>query len=297
MNATRIDEIQRLLRITETAKAREVYEPTCVDSTGLRSTNPKKSIRDGVLPASRHLELLQLLQTRGQATINELAAWLDVSGATVRRDLDRLAGQKRLTRTYGGAMVNGGALPCSLGFGDRMHAPERRIAQAACRLIADGETVLVNAGETVRRIASELAQKRLTVITNDLCLPAALPSHLKVYVLGGEYVCGAQATKGPLVVSGAEITVDSALISVEGVTVAHGLTTATLEEAWMISAMMQAARRTIVMVVGTKLGKTALGRVGALDKMQVLVTDEPPLDDLAYALMKARVKVIVATDN
>jgi hypothetical protein len=31
--------------------------------------------------------------------------------------------------------------------------------------------------------------------------------------------------------------------------------------------------------------------------MQVLVTDEPPLDDLAYALMKARVKVIVATDN
>ena len=297
MNATRIDEIHRLPRATETAKTRESYEPTCLDLTGLHSTNPKKSIRDGVLPASRHVELLQLLQTQGQATINELATWLGVSDATVRRDLDRLAGQKRLTRTYGGAMVNGGALPCSLGFGDRMHAPERRIAHAVCRLIGDGETLLVNAGVTVRRIVSELAQKRLTVITNDLCLPAALPSNLKVYVLGGEYMRGAQATKGPLVISGTWITVDSALVSVEGVSVEHGLTMATLEEAWMISAMMEAARRTIVLAAGTNLGKTALGRIGALDKMQVLITDEPPLDDLAHALIKARVKVIVATEN
>lgn len=196
MNATRIDEIHRLPRATETAKTRESYEPTCLDLAGLHSTNPKKSIRDGILPASRHVELLQLLQTQGQATINELATWLGVSDATVRRDLDRLAGQKRLTRTYGGAMVNAGALPCSLGFGDRMHAPERRIAQAVCRLIGDGETLLVNSGVTVRRIVSELAQKRLTVITNDLCLPAALPSNLKVYVLGGEYMRGAPSHEG-----------------------------------------------------------------------------------------------------
>ena len=117
MNATRIDETQCLPRTIEAAKAHEVYEATCLDPTGLHSTNHKKSIRAGVLPASRHLELLQLLQTRDQATINELAAWLGVSGATVRRDLDRLAGEKRLTRTYGGAMANGDALPCSLGFG------------------------------------------------------------------------------------------------------------------------------------------------------------------------------------
>jgi hypothetical protein len=37
------------------------------------------------------------------------------------------------------------------------------------------------------------------------------------------------------------------LIRIDGVTVEHGLTIATLEDAWLISAMIDAARRTIVM--------------------------------------------------
>ena len=35
------------------------------------------------------------------------------------------------------------------------------------------------------------------------------------------------------------------LIRIDGVTVEHGLTIATLEDAWLISAMIDAARRTI----------------------------------------------------
>ena len=84
------------------------------------------------------------------------------------------------------------------------------------------------------------------------------------------------------------------LIRIDGVTVEHGLTIATLEDAWLISAMIDAARRTIVMARAAAMGKASLGRVGGLDRMQALVTDETPPAGLSQALGKARVKVIVA---
>ena len=294
METTRIDQTQRpFLAALEAAHAREVHAPDFLDGNGFCPANLKQTLRDGVVPARRRQELLEFLQTRGQATIKELAGWLGVSEATVRRDLNRLARRDLLTRTYGGAITPEGAPPPA-SLRDRPHTPEDAIARAACRLVERGETLLVSAGAAVWPVASGLVQKRLTVITNDLRLPAALPPHLEVYVLGGKYVRDADATAGPLAVSGIGVSVDSALIRVDGVTAEHGLTTARLEDAWLISAMVEVARRTIVMARGDALGKTSLGRVGGLDRMQALVTDQTPPAGLSQALNKARVRVIVA---
>ena len=136
-------------------------------------TNLKQTLRDGVVPARRRQDLLQFLQARGQATIKALAGWLGVSEATVRRDLDHLAGQELVTRTYGGAITSDG-VPPPAPFGDRPHTPEGAIARAACRLVGRGETLLVSAGAALWPVASGLVQKGLTVITNDLRLPAAV---------------------------------------------------------------------------------------------------------------------------
>ena len=128
---------------------------------------------------------------------------------------------------------------------------KRRIARAASRLIGNGETLLINGGSTTKFFAAELAEKRnLTVVTNNLGIPATLPPDCfsNVYILGGEYKGDAQVTVGPVgFVSAASISVDSAVIGVGGVTVKEGLTTTVLEECSMILAMINAARRTIVL--------------------------------------------------
>jgi DeoR family transcriptional regulator of aga operon/DeoR family galactitol utilization operon repressor len=63
------------------------------------------SIRENVLPAKRHLELVELVRARGQMTVNDLSTHFGVSGDTVRRDLDLLASQGLLKRTHGGAVA------------------------------------------------------------------------------------------------------------------------------------------------------------------------------------------------
>lgn len=56
---------------------------------------------------ARWKTLLELLVERGRLEVEEAAAELAVSPATIRRDFGRLAEQQMLVRTRGGAVVHG----------------------------------------------------------------------------------------------------------------------------------------------------------------------------------------------
>jgi DeoR family transcriptional regulator, fructose operon transcriptional repressor len=262
------------------------------------------STRESVLPAKRHLELVELIRARGQMTVNEVATHFAVSGDTVRRDLDLLANQGLLKRTHGGAVAMDNLVHQDSTFTQRMSTripAKRRIARAASRLIGDGETLLINGGSTTKIFAAELVNRRkLTVVTNNLGIPATLPVDCfrNVYLLGGEYKGDAQVTVGPVgFVSAGSISVDSAVIGVGGIAVKEGLTTTVLEECSMILAMINAARRTIVLADASKFGHRSFAHIAPLGRIQIFVTDETPPSDLAQALEEARVEVIVAPEE
>jgi DeoR family fructose operon transcriptional repressor len=260
--------------------------------------------RENALPAKRHLELMDLIRARGQMTVNELSSYFGVSGDTVRRDLDLLASQGLLKRTHGGAVAMDNLVHQDSTFMQRMSTrvpAKKRIAGAACKLITDGETLLLNGGSTTRLFAAELSARRnLTIVTNNLTIPATLASECvrDVYVLGGQYKGDAQVTVGPVgFVSAASIKVDSAVIGVGGVTIKEGLTTTVLEEASMILGMINAARRTIVLADGSKLGHSAFAQIASLERIDIIVTDQEPPADLVQALKEARVELIIAPDE
>ena len=261
-----------------------------------------RAIRDGVLPAKRHAELLMLLRARGQMTVNELACHFDVSGDTIRRDLDLLDSQGLLERTHGGAVAYENLVHRDSTFNQRMGrqiSAKKRIARAAAGLIKDGETLLVNGGSTTRFFAAELTRRNLTIVTNNLSVPSTVPAGCvrDVYLVGGQYKGDALVTVGPVLMSGVSITVDSAVIGVGGITVAEGLTTTVLEEATMIASMITAARRTVVVADASKFGNRVFAHIAPLDRIEILVTDEEPPGDLRDALNAARVKVVVASEG
>src|SRR5256885_15773438 len=79
--------------------------------------------------------MLDILGQRGKVDVEDLAAELDVSAATIRRDLDHLAEQQLLTRTRGGAVANNVAYDLPLRYKTARHATEKeRIGKAAVQL-------------------------------------------------------------------------------------------------------------------------------------------------------------------
>ena len=244
--------------------------------------------------------LLKLAKMRGSIAVAEVAGQFAVSADTIRRDLDYLADRGLVTRTHGGAMPVEGFVDRDTPVAQRMNAravEKARIARAAAALIVDGETLIINGGSTTRAFAGELAARRnLTIVTNNLGVPAAIPQNVAraVYLLGGHVRLELQVTIGAVGFPGAgPISADTAVVGVGGISL-RGLSTTMLEEASMIASMMSFARRVIVLADAAKFGTSVFAHIAPFDRTQVLVTDAEPPPELASALAEAGVEVVVA---
>ena len=176
-------------------------------------------------------------------------------------------------------------------------AEKTRIAQCASELIQDGESLILNGGSTTRLFAFELAGKKdLTVVTNALGIPAALPRQAvrDIVVLGGEYRAESQITVGSVAFCGAiAVSADSAILGVGGLT-RDGIFAGLLQDATMTASMIAAARRTIVLADSTKFNRKLLGHIASLEQIDILVTDAEPPGDLFSALEELEIQVLVA---
>jgi len=257
---------------------------------------------DGALPGRRRALLTAFIDEHGQATVVELADAFSVSADTVRRDLDWLAKRGAVSRTYGGAVTVAGLAATDTSFSDRssVHRDEKHaIASAAAERIADGETVILNGGTTTLAVAKALDVRRnLTIVTNHLRIPAAVPPAAvrDVYLLGGSCRPASHVTIGPVTFPGTEgISADVAVIGVGGVAARAGFTTTNLQEAQMMAEMIASAQRTIVVADSSKFGRSAFAHIVRLEAVGILITDRKPDPELLDALSAAGVGVIVAS--
>jgi DeoR/GlpR family transcriptional regulator of sugar metabolism len=256
---------------------------------------------DSALPAHRRAALARYIRDRGHATVAELANGFAVSMDTIRRDLDYLADRRLLARTHGGAMRTDELATADTPFDNRttVHRDAKEaIGAAAARLISDGETVLINGGTTTLAAVRALTGKRdLTVVTNNLRLPAEVPGEANwdVYLLGGAVRLSSMVAIGPVGFSGTQgISADVALIGVGGVGVDHGLSTTNLPEAQMIRGMIESSSRVVIVADSSKFGRSNFVHICELTEVSVLVTEKAPAAELATALEEAQVEVVVA---
>ena len=256
---------------------------------------------DSALPAKRRTDIARLVKQLGQITVTEMSVRFDVSLDTIRRDLDSLADQGLISRTHGGAVPVESMASADSPFEQRINAQQdakESIGRAAAKLISSGETLIVNGGSTTVAFAASLGHlARLTIVTNNLGLPAAIPPQAlnSLYLLGGEIRSGARITLGPVGLVGTrQIIADTAVIGMGGIT-EDGCSTSHIEEATMMGAMIAAARRTIVIADSTKFGRLGFAMVAPLDQLDVLVTDVEPPRELKDALEAAGVRLVIAS--
>ncbi|MEU0369739.1 DeoR/GlpR family DNA-binding transcription regulator [Streptomyces sp. NPDC006283] len=259
----------------------------------------------------RWSKLLELLAEEGRLDVEEAATTLEVSPATIRRDLDELAEQQMLVRTRGGAIAHGVSYELPLRYKSSRHASEKqRIAAAVAELIGEGEVVGLNGGTTTtevaralalrtggsgRRESSETSGPALTVVTNALNIAGelAVRPQIKIVVTGGVARPQTYELVGPLTVGVLnEVVLDVAVLGVDGVDPQLGLMTHQEDEASISRLFAERARRVVVVTDSSKMGKRAFARICGLDRIDVLVTDSALPSDMAARLTEAGIKVM-----
>lgn len=238
-------------------------------------------------PARRE-GLLTRLTTTGYVSSSDVAAELEVSEMTIRRDLRRLADEGLARRVPGGASLPGGS-PAGESFEVRSgEATEekRRIARAAASLLDDAATVALDAGTTVAAIV-EFLPEGVSVISHSLPVITActVAGGREVLALGGFFEPGTRSFTGPSTWRAAgEQAVDVAVLSCTAID-ARGPWSANRVDAEIKRALVGAARRVVVLADRHKVGSRSRARFAGAEDVDVLVTDasDGELESMAAA--------------
>lgn len=124
-----------------------------------------------MLAVERRKQILEQVHKDKKVIVSELSRQFRVSEETIRRDLEKLAEDGHVIKSYGGAVINEiGSI--DLPFNVRWKSNsigKQKIADLISQEIQDGEHIFLDASTTAVFIAKNIKnKKKLTVITNSI---------------------------------------------------------------------------------------------------------------------------------
>lgn len=248
----------------------------------------------------RQLYIIDLARRDGRVDAAALAEQLKVSAETIRRDLTVLEHQGVLRRTHGGAipLQRLGFDPVLMTRASVMVEEKARIGKAAAAYLPEEGSILIDAGTTTAALADSIpADRALMVLTGALptALSLAGKENLTVLMLGGSVRARSMCSVGPWAVRDlSDVSVDTAFMGTNGLSAERGLTTSDQSEAVTKRAMIEAARRVIVLCDHSKIGADDFFRFGALSDVDVVITDSGLDTDLAEELRAVVPSLVLA---
>jgi DeoR family fructose operon transcriptional repressor len=248
----------------------------------------------------RYRSILERVVGFGRASVNDLADDLDVTPETIRRDLNYLEKQGLVRRVHGGAVPVGRvALEPTVDSRNSTFVSEKNdIARAALSEIPKEGAIIVDAGTTTARLLSQIPDDyQLTVITNSVehALATADHSNITTLLIGGRVRSRTLACVDQWAVDAlAGVYVDVAIIGTNGISLERGLTTPDPAEAAVKRAMLNSARRKVVLADHSKFGDDHFAHFGALQDVDLVITDKKTNVDYIKQLGSVDLPVVIA---
>ncbi|SEI46015.1 transcriptional repressor AgaR [Frateuria terrea] len=261
-------------------------------SAGRKGAARKAAAPPKLLVEERRRLIVEQVEAKGRATVEELARRFDISAVTIRQDLEALARAGTITRSHGGAIPAGPAAqdtPLTIKE-TRHHAQKRRIGEAAAKLVQDGETIIIDSGSTTVEIARQLRQRRwnaLTVITNALNIALELSgiAGVRVMMLGGLLRQTSYSLAGPDAEQAlSRLSADRLFLGVDGLDPDVGVTTPDPLEASLNALMIRVSRQTVAVLDASKFGQRSLSVIAPLDSLDLIISDASLGTDYVQAL-------------
>ncbi len=254
-----------------------------------------------MLVEERRFRIREILTMQRTISASELCSALQVTPATIRRDLAALEDEGVLVRSHGGAVSRMSSTKFQPSYETlaRSNSGEKdAITREAAKLILDGDTVFLEGSTTVLELAARLHNRnRLTVVTNSPTIVCQLQRSAAVTVLctGGDllkdtfYFSGEWAQRAL-----SEIRLDKAVLGVSAIDPGYGISTANHAEAQIKKMMVKAAKTRIALADHSKFGKQFFAYVGPVSDINTLVTDDGTDPKYINDLREVGVEVIVA---
>ena len=254
-----------------------------------------------MLAVERQQKILAIIRDRKSVTLEALSAALNVSGSTVRRDLEQLEGTGDIQRTHGGAIFSGVTDPTArpYAFDARLKynvEAKRRIGRAATQLVRPGQTILLDGGTTVFYFAEILRGMHVQLVTNSLAIANlyVADESAEVILTGGIVYPRYGVLLGPITEHAiSTIHTQTLFLSAAGIRDGQAYN----QNALLVQTeekMIRQSQQVVMLIDSGKFGQQALSRLCGLDEVDVIVTDAEPRPEDRNAIAAVGCQLIVA---
>jgi DeoR/GlpR family transcriptional regulator of sugar metabolism len=247
------------------------------------------------------------LVAQNHVSINELAQELEVSGWTIRRELNKLVDQQLVERGHGTVTLI--EEPDSLFLltemeieqdEDPLNRAKRSIGKAAFHLLRCQRNIALGAGTTTTQVARVLKScSNMKVMTNGLNIAMVLSRQpdIELICTGGSVHGNYYTLTGPEAERALRSHFfDVAVIGVSGITIKEGFTVHSQLNAFTLRIMIEQSRKIMIVADHTKIGEVRFAHLAPIQTADWLVTDIRPDTKFSEQLVANEVKLIVASE-
>lgn len=229
---------------------------------------------------TRKTKLLEFLNKRGYATIEELAYHFSVTPQTMRRDINQLSEEGKVQRFHGGVGMPLGTENIIYDQRKLLFSSEKRqIAELLVRNIPDGASVCINIGTTTEAVAAALLHhKNLRILTNNLNVAricAENPS-FDVIIAGGvvrPHDMGVIGTGTERFIR--EFRMDFGVIGISGIDERGCLLDFDYREVSVARSIIECSRHVFLACDNSKFGRPAMVSAGDVSQLDAIFTNAP----------------------
>jgi len=252
------------------------------------------------MPENRRLAINDYIQSHGSATIEELSVrFPEVSGMTIRRDLEKLERDGEIVRIRGGARSLADlSLVREAAYTQRStehHDAKSRIAEKAARLITPGLSLYIDAGTTCMAFAKRLDSSPLFVLTPapNIAIELARAPGITVMMTGGQLNRDTFMLTGFNAVEYVKtLNIQLAILGASAFSLRDGFSCGYFEEAELKKLIVKKAQKTVVLMDNSKFGQCLPYTFARLSTVDAVVTDATPDSDYLSAFARAHVECL-----
>ncbi len=250
-----------------------------------------------MLKEERQRLILNALGERMTLTVREVAALLDTSEATARRDIKELAGAGLANYVYGGVTAlhdHNKVVPLQMRDPKNSKVKDA-IAKRAAEMIPDGSSIIIDGSSTARRIIKYIGHlKDIRIITNNTRVLKEVHEYnpsAEVYCCGGKYSASSRVIAGSFAESYfRSIMADFLFFSSQGITDDGFITDISEEETSLRRVMLDHAKTKVFLCDSTKFEVRKLFTLCNVSRVDVVISDEEHewiSDDAVKTALKA----------